>query len=406
MDNKVYLTLSDNYVKDWGFWEAARELIANAKDAGGGEIETFRDRDLRWMSIKSQGGKIPKEFLLLGNSSNRDSDDSIGTHGEGAKLAMLVLVRGGYQLRIKNGFDRWNVTLENHPQLGAKCLCVEITEGFYNIEDTCDDIVDISIHGLTDDDAQILDSNYLPDNLTDWWHSANILLDFDGCQIFRYGTDICAEDRGSLCDKGSPKKVFVNGLFVCDLPDDYVFSYNLTPDRIELDRDRRSVDTWDLQREVADLLESAGEFALMVQMSEEKVPDLFEYYTPSSYRAISSCGETRESSVSEKLQVLSKESFVKKNGVLAVAIDATLPQNKRSIIMNRVKLAGKTPIEVPKALYKLLPEECTALPKTTHTTRKTPVQLAEAFLEGNKRHMRGKAKRELINMIEELTLIA
>lgn len=409
MSNKIYLTLSVNYVEGWGFWEAARELIANAKDAGSEEIQSFNDRGDRWVSIKSQGGSIPTESLLLGNSSNRSNEDAIGKFGEGQKLAMLVLTRMDYTLRIKNGFDRWLVTLENHPQLNSQCLCVEIQENFYGVEDTQEDIVEVTILGLTDEDAQELTDKYLPDesfiyNLDE----GDLLLNFEGNHIFRYLSDTYPEDRMTLEDNGNPKKVFVNGLFVCDLPDEYVFSYNLKPNRITLDRDRNSVSTWDLQREVAELLEDAGAYELMVQMSEEKVPDLYEYYTPSRYKSAVYGGGSgeREESVSEVLKSLSSDKFKAKHGENSVAVSLSGSQAKRQVIMNRIKLAGKIAVEVPETQYKLLSEELKIVPEITWQQRQTPVQMVQSYLEGNKKHLRSKAKKELEKLIEDLILMS
>ena len=335
---KVYLTLSQDYVQDWEFWEAIRELLQNMSDCEKHSFDEYNSQGDRWVSIRTFDGVIPRDTLLLGNSGKRHDNSKVGMYGEGYKLAFLVLTRMGYQVRIKNGFDKWIVTFEDHPQLGTECLCVEIVEGFYNVEDTDGITVDITVQGLSQEDSEVLNRNYI-ESVTNNWHPEDILVDYDGCQIFRYATDVDLEDRGSLCDEGNPKKVFVNGLFVCDLDDKYVFSYNLTPDKISLDRDRKSVDTWDLQREVASLLEDAGAFELMVEMSEEKVPDLFDYYTPSKYKTVGGgyCSGESENSVSASLERLASEKFVARHGENSIAIDENMSQGKRDIIKTRLK---------------------------------------------------------------------
>lgn len=312
---KVYLTLSQDYVQDWGFWEAIRELLQNMNDCENHKFDEYNAQGDRWVSIKTFDGTISRDTLLLGNSGKRDDKTKVGMYGEGYKLAFLVLTRMGYQVRIKNGFDKWVVTFEKHPQLSTECLCVEILEGFYNVEDTDANTVDITVQGLSQDDSTTLNENYI-ESVSDNWEEDDILVDYEGCQIFRYATNIYPEDRGSLCDEGNPKKVFVNGLFVCDLDDSYVFSYNLTPDKIRLDRDRKSVDDWDLQREVASLLEDAGAFDLMVQMSEERVSDLYDYYTPSKYKRVGGgvCYREGEDSVSKALEALASEKFIQRYG--------------------------------------------------------------------------------------------
>lgn len=289
MSNKFFTGISSEYVQHWGVWEGYREAIQNATDQDTYNVELHDCQGMVWLSVESFGATIPKEMFLMGKSGKRGDDTKTGKYGEGFLLSLLVLLREGKDVRIKNGFDKLTPTLEPHPQLGEECLAIEIIENFYDVEDTDGNSVDITIHVLTLDDEEILENNYLPfhmEKYQNWWWEENILVNYDGCQIFRYDTGIYASGRESLEDEGYPKKVFVNGLYVCDLPDKYVFSYNLTPDRISLDRDRKSVDTWDLQREVADILEQSQSFELMVQMSEEKVPDLFEYYTPCSYRTV------------------------------------------------------------------------------------------------------------------------
>ncbi|CAM0048977.1 hypothetical protein VPHK460_0117 [Vibrio phage K460] len=404
---KIYLTVSQDYVQDWGFWEGVRELLQNMGDCENYEYETYNCQGDRWVSMKTYDGIIPRETLLLGNSGKRDDVTKVGGKGEGYKMAFLVLTRMGYQIRIKNGFDKWVVSFEKHPQLNTECLCVEIIENFYNVEDTEDNTVDITVHGITQEDAQTLEENYLGEGFFNWIHSEDILVDHGGCQVFRFDTNISPEDRGDLCDADSPKKVFVNGLFVCDLPNDYVFSYNLTPDRITLDRDRQSVSTWDLQREVATLLEDAGAFELMVRMSEEKVPDLYEYYTPSRYKSVSSsCGSSDTQTVNEVLNKLATEAFVKRHGEKAMAVNQELCQAKRDIIKNRLKLGGYTPVEVPRTNFDMLDKSVTQVPDGIPVKNTTPKVMLERYFEANKKHMRSKARKEMEKLIEDLILVS
>ena len=404
---KIYLTLSQDYVANWGFWEGIRELLQNMGDCEKYEYDRFNCQGDRWISMKTFDGIIPRETLLLGNSGKREDNTKVGEHGEGYKMAFLVLTRMGYQVRIKNGFDKWVVSFENHPQLHTECLCVEILENYYHVEDTDANTVDITVQGLSQEDWNLLEGNYLKDDFMHWIGDGNLLVDHQGCQIFRHDTDIYAEDRGDLSDHGNPKKVFVNGLFVCDLPDDYVFSYNLTPDRITLDRDRQSVSTWDLQREVATLLEDAGAFELMVRMSEEKVPDLYEYYTPSRYKNVSSSpGMGTTQTVNEVLNKMATEAFVKRHGEKAMAVNQDLHQTKRDIIKNRLKLGGYTPVEVPRTNFEMLDKSVTQVPDSIPVKNTTPKVMLERYFEANKKHMRSKARKEMEKLIEDLILVS
>lgn len=404
MSNKIYLTLSPEYVQDWHFWEGMRELLQNMSDCTNYKFGRFHDRELRWVSLQSYDGVIPQSTLLLGNSGKRDDNTSVGKFGEGYKLAFLVLARLGYSIRIKNGFDKWIVSFEEHPQLKSKCLCVDVVEGFYGIEDTDGNTVDITVHGLSQEDMETLEENYLTQEYFDeLQEDGDVLLNHAGNQIFRYENTVYEDERESLEDVDAVKKVFVNGLYVCDLPKEYVFSYNLTPCRITLDRDRKSVDSWDMQREVASLLEDAGEFALMVQMSEEKVPDLFSYYTPSLYKSHTT-HEGKTESVAKVLQDLSLEKFKSKHGEDAVALDIDMSQVKRDVLKSRARMTGVKLIEVPNTYYKLLPDSVKSLPVVAYHEKKTPAKVMQEYLDVNKKHMRSKAIKNLHKVIEDLIL--
>jgi hypothetical protein len=412
MSNKFYTGISSEYVEHWGFWEGCREAIQNATDQEDHSVEVQDAQGQIWLSVQSYGATIPKEMFLMGKSGKRDDDTKTGKYGEGFLLSLLALLREGKEVRIKNGFDKLIPTLEPHPQLREDCLAIEIVEDFYGIEDTDGSSVDITVHGLTQEDVNILDGNYLPFHMNkynNWWWEENIRVDYEGCQIFRYDTDIKASDREALDDSGCPKKVFVNGLFVCDLPDKYVFSYNLTPDRINLDRDRKSVDTWDLQREVADILEQAQAFELMVQMSEEKVPDLYEYYIPSTYRSVGGgyySGGEREESVSQKVAKLAGDNFIKRNGANAIAVRSDIAFAKKEVMFKRIKLAGKVPVEVPVTNYKMLPTELKEVDTDTPVTNVTPLKAVQQYYDNNKKHIRSKARKEFKKLIEDLVLIS
>lgn len=49
--------------------------------------------------------------LNLGVTSKRDDDDSTGYHGEGLKLAALVMLRNGHSLRLGSNSFSWNFSL-------------------------------------------------------------------------------------------------------------------------------------------------------------------------------------------------------------------------------------------------------------------------------------------------------
>ena len=85
------MSLDANYVSDWTAQDAFRELFQNAIDWGNWS-HSIKDGTL---CIISHNANLSPSTLLLGSSSKKDGT-TIGKWGEGYKLAMLVLVRLGY----------------------------------------------------------------------------------------------------------------------------------------------------------------------------------------------------------------------------------------------------------------------------------------------------------------------
>ncbi|KAJ9618784.1 hypothetical protein H2204_012916 [Knufia peltigerae] len=55
--------------------------------------------------------KLEREHLDLGESSKRDDENLAGFHGEGFKLAALVMVRNGYGMKFESNSFYWNFVL-------------------------------------------------------------------------------------------------------------------------------------------------------------------------------------------------------------------------------------------------------------------------------------------------------
>ena len=77
-----------NYVKDWTVDKAVTEIYQNFIDFG--NFETTFDKD--YAEIANDFAPEMLDFMLLGKSI-KHNEHSIGKHGEGLKLAMLVLYR-------------------------------------------------------------------------------------------------------------------------------------------------------------------------------------------------------------------------------------------------------------------------------------------------------------------------
>ena len=381
---KIYLPIGANYVEHWGFWEATREILQNAIDTKNFTVSKMESSGV--LKIKSLAGAMDLSTLMLGESSKRDDADSIGKYGEGYKLALLVLCRLGYKVLVKNGFDCWRVSIEMHPQLRADCLTVDVFKDTY-IDDGDANEVSFMITGLAYEDFDIIENNYLcMDNF-----------------------EVMAENEGSYCFIDSqyeddPKKVFVGGLFVCDLPenDNYHYSYNFAPNILELDRDRKSVDDFYLQYHATKLLSSAGEFELLAELANSKATDISDYYEISSSGGSYFAGGDKVLQNEESVQKFALEGFIKNHGEKAYPLLESMSSDRTKAVTEQCIELGLTPVTVTKALYDMLPAE---LKKISPVEVKDPIsKVLEDFMSNNKKHMRSKANKGLLDIIKSLKI--
>ena len=375
----IYLPISSNYVNHWGFWEAAREIIQNAVDTGDFAV---RKSELHGkLTVISKGGTLDLSSLMLGESSKRDDDSKIGKYGEGYKLAMLVLCRMGMNVYVMNGNDKWSVSIQEHPQLGADCLTVDVSTGIAEAE--CSE-VSFVVEGLTEEHFEILDQNF-------------ICMD---------GFEVESEHDGSYCFDyylSDIRKVFVGGLFVCDLPEDekYHYSYNFAANVLELDRDRGSVSSFYLQLEVSRLIVASGNMELIAKLANASAADVSDYYNPSSGGSF--YGSSNEDSEAEKIQQFAIDGFIEKHSERAYPINRDDNQAKKKALSLKCYQLGLAPVEVKQALYNLLPLSL----KEKITVIKVEGLVSDVllkFIEDNKKHMRSKPAKELAGIIESLQL--
>ena len=382
----IYLAISTNYVEHWGFWEATREVLQNAIDTKDYEVSTMRSSGV--LKIKSMSGAMDLSTLMLGESSKRNDEGSIGKYGEGYKLALLVLVRNSYEVLIKNGSDCWRVSIDKHPQMGIDCLAIKVFKGVY-IDEEIENEVSFVITGLTYDDFDIVERNFIDKDMLDF----NVIAENEGSYCFEYGD--YEED---------PKKVFVGGLYVCDLPDsdDYRYSYNFAPNVLELDRDRKTVDGFYLQYEGTKLLSGAGEFEVLASLANIGATDVSDYYKISerggSYLSGSDRKATNEGSVKE----FALQGFIKNHGENAFPISSNFNTEKTSALTDYCINSGKRPVVVKPALYDMLPKE---IKEAGIYEIKEPVSvILERFLVENKKHIRSKPAKELSKIIKAIKI--
>lgn len=205
------LTLTPDYVSGWSEWEAIRELLQNAIDQRiMNKSRVIFEYENEELIIGSTNSVLSPKTLLLGMTDKRNSK-TLGQFGEGYKLALLVLTRLSYKVEIRNGSELWIPKFEYNEEFESHLLVIHR----YSAED-CGGVF-FHITNVSEDIFGIITEKYLPDV------PFNIILDEDHLR----------------------KKIFVGGLFVCEI-DDLEYGYNFSPNRLVLDRDRSMASTFEV----------------------------------------------------------------------------------------------------------------------------------------------------------------
>ena len=224
MDKKEYtLSLSRHYVSDWGLVEAVREILQNAIDNGDYEI-TMQSHGL---TITNHNTTIPSSTLVLGNSSKRDDKEAVGQYGEGYKLALLVLLRNGYQVIVENGGAIWTPDFVYSDSFGCEVLSISSEISTSGNKD-----LSFIISGLSQYELNELKNTFL-----------DLQMEASGSDL-----DTLSTKYGEIIKNPEfAGKMYVNGLPIYT-DNDFKFGYNFKPEFVTLDRDRKSINRAELRK--------------------------------------------------------------------------------------------------------------------------------------------------------------
>lgn len=236
MTSKFELAISTGYVPDWGITEAFRELFQNALD---NEI-TNPENKMGWtfengvVRITNKASILEVDTLLLGNSTKASDNKTIGKHGEGYKIAFMVLLRNNKKVKVYNYGKKevWDVRLVKSKKYNNNLLTTVFVEKGHIWTKTPDDNLTIEVEGITDEEyADLVRKNL---------HLREIKVDrFD------------VEGRGSILkDKLEAGNIYVKGLWVQVVPN-LEYGYDFEPSVLGLDRDRKLVDSFNISWEAS-----------------------------------------------------------------------------------------------------------------------------------------------------------
>ncbi|MEI7620859.1 MAG: hypothetical protein WCJ57_04825, partial [Candidatus Falkowbacteria bacterium] len=231
--------------KDWydeGEKESPNKMFFNFA------IDHVNPNKYRTLSIGNKASILDVNSLLLGETTKSDDDRAIGKFGEGYKLALLVLTRLGKKVKIFNYGARevWTAALKNSKKFnGAKTLQIEVEDKFF-WQSVPDNNLMYQIYPLTEDEQQAI-------------FESNLNLQIQQAGAFVEGADIFTTKTGQiLLDSMYKGKLFVAGLYI-STDDRLHYGYNFKPEYIELDRDRRMIQSFELQWKTSEMWRTIGD---------------------------------------------------------------------------------------------------------------------------------------------------
>lgn len=233
MTKNYEITISPNYVSNWGINEAIREILQNAIDAdkNGYKKSIYYSGDTLY--INNKGISLSAKDLILGCSSKSDQDGMIGKYGEGFKLALVVLLRKGMNIYVDNNDKLWSPSFKVSEQFGTQVL---------NIEESDDGRGEGLTFVISPVDQQLYNS----------------LLNYFPCIDESFGNVVNCDNGQILLDKQFKGKMYVEGLYI-QTDDNFQYGYNFNSDVVELDRDRKAINYYELRALTAQSIVTAEE---------------------------------------------------------------------------------------------------------------------------------------------------
>lgn len=243
-DTTYPLSITKNYVSRWGVNHAIRELIQNAIDSESPFKYEFTQDSL---SLTSEFTTLSPQTLLLGSTSKADNGDMIGSFGEGYKIALLVLTRLGHAVEIRNGNKLWTPTFEHSKIFNEEILVVRET----SLSDRSNIGLTIVVRGL---------DQFLKDAI------------IESCLLMQNNVgEIKSTQYGDILLE-RPGKLYVGGLYICDVDTEY--GYSIHPKHIRLERDRQTVYSWDLEQITTNMWYETGDIDRIVKMIADGLKDV------------------------------------------------------------------------------------------------------------------------------------
>lgn len=314
------LGMSIDYCPNWGVVEAVREFFQNALDA-----QTVSPENTMYfeyvsseqvLRIGNRNGSLGTNTLLLGQSSKRSDSSTIGQHGEGYKVATVVLLRNEKSVTVYNRGSKevWFAKVVKSRRYNAD-VCVFDIEKVSTFKSVPNHDLIFEIGNITEAEYEaIKDSNLHLQKI-----DAENIIEADGSRI--------------LLDQAHSGKIYVNGLFVCKSKV-AKYGYDIKPALMKLDRDRGLVDSYDLQFALAKIICATGNTDFIHDVKELWDGQYIRFYL-NSY-----LGQPDLSALFDRVY----NEFTEKHGEGAVPVTSTEE-------FNRLKANGYNAVLVSESNY-------------------------------------------------------
>lgn len=222
-----------SYAGNWTPVDAIREFFQNAIDEAQVNPEntwfySYSEED-ETLRVGNKLGQLETRSLLLGSSTKRDDVATIGKHGEGYKVGTNVLLRNNINVTVFN----YNKKEIWHSRV--------VNSRTYNTAIGVFDIEKVGILKSVPENNLVFEISPVSSELWKEVIESNLWL-----QSEEIGETIQGEKGRVLLNPKYKGKLYVKGLYVCSKPQ-MQFGWDLTPELINLDRDRGLVDSFDLQ---------------------------------------------------------------------------------------------------------------------------------------------------------------
>lgn len=314
------LTLTPNYVSDWTFNDAVRELIQNGTDQEvldpRNKFDITYDNSKKSLKLTNSKSKLSVNTLLLGRSSKSNNDETVGQFGEGYKIAALVLNRIGKTFTIYNNEKNevWESKFKNSEKWKEKILAFYVSKN-----ETSDNGLVIEIQNVTWNEYSDLEEIWLG------------FYEYEKINT-TYGEILTDEYQENL--------IYVNGLRI-GFNGDLKYGYNFKPKYIKLERDRKTCDGWEAKITTSKMLTEA---MINGDIEPEKIQKMIEEDSDDIYQ-IDMIGDK------DKIKEMLIDAFDKQNEK-----PFSVPVHTQDEVA-KVKALGGNPIVVPYRVSTLIKSE-------------------------------------------------